>query len=158
MTPGLTTAGLARALPHPPLGRVLDVGTGSGVLALLAARTGATVTATDLTERACTFTRFNAAFNGVEVRVRRGDIFEPVAEEQFDLVVSQPPFVVQPPDLEPTSYVHGGPSGTRWPSGFSAASAASWRPQQAHSSATTPRGRSTASPAACAAWCPAPST
>lgn len=111
MPPGPTTANLARALPRPPLGRVLDVGTGSGVLALLAAALGATVTATDITERACTFARFNAAFNGVTVDVRQGDLFSPVAGEQFDLIVSQPPFVVQPPGIEPTTYVHGGPKG-----------------------------------------------
>jgi len=111
MPPGPTTANLARGLPHPPLGRVLDVGTGSGVLALLAAGLGASVTATDITERACTFTRFNAAFNGLNVDVRPGDLFAPVAGEMFDLVLSQPPFVVQPPGIEATAYVHGGPRG-----------------------------------------------
>ena len=111
MAPGPTTANLARALPRPPLGRVLDLGTGSGVLALLAAGPGATVVATDVTERACAFTRFNAAFNGVPVDVRAGDLFAPVAGEQFDLVLSQPPFVVQPEGIETTAYVHGGPRG-----------------------------------------------
>jgi hypothetical protein len=43
--------------------------------------------------------------------VRQGDLFEPVAGDQFDLVLSQPPFVVQPPDIEATAYVHGGPTG-----------------------------------------------
>ena len=111
MPPGPTTANLARALPRPPLGRVLDLGTGSGVLALLAAGLGATVTATDINERACTFTRFNAAFNGLEVDVRHGDLFTPVEGQEFDLVLSQPPFVVQPPGITPTAYVHGGPKG-----------------------------------------------
>ena len=111
MPPGPTTASLVRALPRPPLGRVLDLGTGSGVLALLAAATGAAVTATDITARACAFTRFNSAFNGLAVDVRHGDLFEPVAGEQFDLVVSQPPFVVEPPGIEPTVYVHGGRRG-----------------------------------------------
>lgn len=111
MPPGPTTGNLARALPPPPLGRVLDVGTGSGVLALLAAASGGTVTATDITDRACAFTRFNAAFNGLALDVRQGDLFDPVAGQQFDLVLSQPPFVVQPPAIEPTVYVHGGPRG-----------------------------------------------
>jgi SAM-dependent methyltransferase len=111
MAPGPTTANLVRGLPRPPLGQVLDVGTGSGVLALMAAGRGATVTATDITERACAFTRFNAAFNGLTLDVRQGDLFDPVAGEQFDLVLSQPPFVVQPPDIDPTAYVHGGPTG-----------------------------------------------
>lgn len=111
MAPGPTTANLVRALPRPPLGRVLDLGTGSGVVALMAAKVGATVTATDITERACAFARFNAALNGLTVDVRHGDLFAPVAGEQFDLVLSQPPFVVQPPDIETTVYVHGGPTG-----------------------------------------------
>ena len=111
MAPGPTTANLVRALPRPPLGKVLDLGTGSGILALMAAGKGAAVTATDITERACEFTRFNAAFNGLAVDVRQGDLFDPVASERFDLVLSQPPFVVQPPDIAATAYVHGGPTG-----------------------------------------------
>ena len=111
MPPGSTTLDLARALPPPPLGRVLDLGSGSGALALLAAAAGATVVATDINERACAFARFNAAFNGLAVTVRHGDLFAPVEGERFDLVVSQPPFIAQPPDIEPTAYAHGGPRG-----------------------------------------------
>lgn len=115
MPPGPLTGNLARALPPAPLGRVLDVGTGSGVLALLAAGTGARVTATDITERACAFTRFNAAFNGLTLDVRQGDLFDPVAGQHFDLVLSQPPFVVQPPGIAPTTYLHGGARGDELP-------------------------------------------
>jgi SAM-dependent methyltransferase len=111
MPPGPRTAELTRSLPRPPLGKVLDLGTGSGLLALLAADGGATVTATDVNERACTFTSFNAAFNGLAVEVHAGDLFAPVEGEHFDLVLSQPPFVVQPPDVDATVFAHGGPRG-----------------------------------------------
>ena len=80
-----------------PVQRALDVGTGSGIQAVLAARHAKHVVATDVSERAVAFTAFNAALNGLEnVEVRRGSFFEPVEGEQFDLVVSNPPFVVSP--------------------------------------------------------------
>lgn len=74
--------------------RVLDVGTGSGALALAAARAGATaVTAVDLSLRSVTAARLNSRLHGARVRVRRGDLFAPVAGERFDLVVANPPYV-----------------------------------------------------------------
>ena len=111
MGPGPTTAELAWAMPRPPEGRVLDVGTGAGSLALLAAAQGAPTVATDITKRAVAFARFNAAFNGVELDVRPGSLLEPVKRELFDLVVSQPPFVMQPSEVDSITYVHGGETG-----------------------------------------------
>ena len=74
--------------------RVLDVGTGSGAVALAAARAGASsVTAVDLSARSVAAARLNAALAGLAVDVRRGDLFAPVAGERFDLVVSNPPYV-----------------------------------------------------------------
>lgn len=74
--------------------RVLDVGTGTGAIALAAARAGAaSVTAVDLSARSVAAARLNAALAGVAVDVRRGDLFGPVAGERFDLVVSNPPYV-----------------------------------------------------------------
>lgn len=87
---------LARLTPRAPVGRALDVGTGSGVQALLAARHAGSVTATDTSARALAFAAFNAALAGVALDLRRGDLYEPVAGERFDLVVSNPPFVITP--------------------------------------------------------------
>ncbi|ALJ22310.1 DUF7059 domain-containing protein [Microbacterium sp. No. 7] len=90
----LTLAGLQ--LPAP-VGRVLDVGTGCGIQALRARRAADGVVATDVSERALWFTRVNALLNGVDaIEVRRGSLFEPVAGELFDRVVSNPPFVITP--------------------------------------------------------------
>jgi methylase of polypeptide subunit release factors len=78
-------------------GRVLDLGCGGGVQALLAARHAEFVVGTDLNPRALRFARFNARLNGVRnVEWREGDLYAPVAGERFDLVVSNPPYVVSP--------------------------------------------------------------
>ncbi|HEX2191624.1 MAG TPA: methyltransferase [Acidimicrobiales bacterium] len=75
----------------------LDLGCGSGMHALLAARHSDRVTALDVNERAIAFTRLNARLNEVgNVECRQGNWFEPVADERFELIVSNPPFVVSP--------------------------------------------------------------
>lgn len=80
-----------------PAARGLDIGAGCGIQALRARRSVAHVTATDISERALAFTRLNALLNGVDgIEVRRGSLFEPVAGETFDRVVSNPPFVITP--------------------------------------------------------------
>lgn len=82
---------------------VLDVCTGSGVLAVTAARAGAgTVTAIDISRRAVLATRLNARLNAVSVRALRGDLFAPCREERFDLIVSNPPYVPAAGDTLPT--------------------------------------------------------
>ena len=59
--------------------------------------TSGEVVATDVSERALRFTRLNALLNGVAaISTRRGSLFEPVAGEQFDRIVSNPPFVITP--------------------------------------------------------------
>ncbi|MFE9096799.1 HemK2/MTQ2 family protein methyltransferase [Streptomyces sp. NPDC007264] len=75
---------------------VLDLGTGSGVLALEAARLGARVTAVDISWRAVLTTRVNALLSGQSISVRRGDLATAVAGASFDLVVSNPPYVPSP--------------------------------------------------------------
>ncbi|GAA3480044.1 HemK2/MTQ2 family protein methyltransferase [Streptomyces yanii] len=75
---------------------VLDVCTGCGALALLAARMGARVSATDISRRAVMTARMNAARAGHRVRVLRGDLTGPVAGQRFDVVVSNPPYVPAP--------------------------------------------------------------
>jgi release factor glutamine methyltransferase len=73
---------------------VLDVFTGSGVLAVAAALHGArSVLATDISRRAVLNVRINARLNGVRVRSRRGDLFAPVPGERFDLVIANPPYL-----------------------------------------------------------------
>ena len=73
---------------------VLDVGTGGGALAVAAARSGArSVTAVDLSLRSVATTWLNSRLARVPVRVRRGDLFGPVAGRRFGLVLSNPPYV-----------------------------------------------------------------
>ncbi len=87
---------LAQLTVREPVGRALDLGTGCGVQALHLAGHAETVVATDVNERALAMTRLNAALNGVRLDVRAGSLFAPVAGEQHDLVVTNPPFVVSP--------------------------------------------------------------
>jgi len=112
MGPGATTQELAQAMPATPGGAVLDVGSGAGSLALVAAAAGATnVVGVDLHPRAAQVGNFNAALNKLEAEFRTGDLTAPAAGLKFDLVVAQPPFVVQPPEVAGTTYLHGGPRG-----------------------------------------------
>ena len=91
------SAGLAHLTVRCPVDRALDVGTGNGVQALLAAAHSERVVATDVNERALAFAEFNAALNRIEnVEFRSGNFFEPVAGERFGLVVCNPPYVVSP--------------------------------------------------------------
>ena len=93
---GAASLTLAAATPRDRVGRVLDLGTGAGVQALLAEDHAERVVATDRNPRAVAFTRLAAALGGVELDARQGDLLEPVAGELFDLVVSNPPFVISP--------------------------------------------------------------
>jgi methylase of polypeptide subunit release factors len=75
----------------------LDVGSGSGVQAVLAARHARHVVATDVNQRALTFTELNAALNGfANVETRRGSLFDAVAGEQFDVITCNAPYVISP--------------------------------------------------------------
>jgi methylase of polypeptide subunit release factors len=83
--------------PRPRVTRALDVGTGSGIHALLAANHADHVVATDINERALAFTALNAHLNDVDnIETRRGSLFDPVRGETFDLIMSNAPFVVSP--------------------------------------------------------------
>lgn len=90
---------LAQVTIRTPVGRTLDLGTGCGIQALHAARHSAAVVATDVSARALAFAAFNAALAGVELDLRLGSMLEPVLggdAAAFDLVVSNPPFVITP--------------------------------------------------------------
>jgi release factor glutamine methyltransferase len=80
---------------------VLDLCTGTGALALVAAQAGAEATAVDISRRAVANVRLNALLNGVRVRPLRGDLFAPVAGRQFDVIVTNPPYVPAPDERLP---------------------------------------------------------
>jgi methylase of polypeptide subunit release factors len=106
---------LAQVTVRTPRERVLDLGTGCGIQALHATRHARAVVGTDISARALAFARVNALLAGVEdqVTLRAGSMLEPVAGEQFDLVVSNPPFVITPrtPGVPAYEYRDGGRSG-----------------------------------------------
>jgi len=92
-----TGAFLAQALDGeacPPGARVLDLGTGSGLGAVYAARWGARVIATDLNPEAARCARVNALARHLDERIetRVGDLFEPVRGERFDVILFNPPY------------------------------------------------------------------
>ncbi|RTE49241.1 MULTISPECIES: methyltransferase [unclassified Actinobaculum] len=116
MPVGGATRTLAALADYRPGQRVLDIGTGCGIHAILAALCGARVTATDTSARALAYARFNARMAGVRLDLRQGSLLEPVLPssgeqsdvqsddvqsvgvqvepELFDVVVSNPPFVI----------------------------------------------------------------
>ena len=98
---------LAQITERTPVKRALDVGTGCGIQTFHLLAHAEHVTATDISERALAFTRFNLLLNAqalninpqnpqARVSLREGSLLEPVAGELFDLVVSNPPFVITP--------------------------------------------------------------
>jgi hypothetical protein len=87
---------LAAATVRQPVAAALDIGTGCGVQALELGAHASTVTATDLSQRALRFAATTAALNGMSWELLAGDMLEPVRDRRFDLVVSNPPFVVGP--------------------------------------------------------------
>ena len=94
--------------------RVLDLCTGSGLLALTAARRGVRdVTAVDVSRRSVLTVRLNARLNGVRIRALRGSLFAPVAGERFDVITCNPPYVPAETDELP----RGGPQ-RAWDAGL----------------------------------------
>ncbi|MGC4175842.1 DUF7059 domain-containing protein [Demequina sp.] len=102
---------LASITLRTPVTRALDLGTGSGIQALHASTHAHHVTATDISQRALEFARFNAALADVTLDLRHGSLLEPVMGEDFDLVVSNPPFVITPPGAPSFEYRDGGMPG-----------------------------------------------
>jgi methylase of polypeptide subunit release factors len=107
---GPATRMVAKLTVRRPVDATLDVGTGSGVQAFLAARHSEHVVGLDLNRRALRLARLNAELNGVEnVEWREGNLFEPARDEQFGLVVANPPFIVSP--VQELTYRDGGLDG-----------------------------------------------
>jgi methylase of polypeptide subunit release factors len=89
---------LAEMTVRRPVGTALDLGTGCGVQSLHLARHADRVVATDVNERALAMARATFRLNGIDrVDVRSGSLYEPVAGESFDLIVTNPPYVMSPP-------------------------------------------------------------
>jgi methylase of polypeptide subunit release factors len=93
---GSASSTLAQILVPTGTGDVLDLGTGSGIQALHAVRTARRVVATDVSRRALGFAALNAALNEAVLDLREGSLYDPVADERFDRIVSNPPFVITP--------------------------------------------------------------
>jgi methylase of polypeptide subunit release factors len=90
---------LARITPRRDVGRAMDLGCGAGSQVLHAARHASRIVATDTNPRALRLTALTTALSGIpveQVDLREGSLFAPVSDERFDLVVSNPPFVISP--------------------------------------------------------------
>ncbi len=73
-------------------GKVLDMGTGTGIVAIHLALMGCDVTAVDINEKAVENALYNARINGVELKAIKSDLFENV-EGKFDIIVFNPPYL-----------------------------------------------------------------
>ncbi|GLI28236.1 methyltransferase [Agromyces rhizosphaerae] len=108
---GGASSTLAALQWQEPVDSVLDLGTGCGIQAMHASRHADRVVATDISARALRFAELNAALNGVTgIEFRLGSLFDPVAGERFDRIVSNPPFVITPrrDDVPAYEYRDGG--------------------------------------------------
>lgn len=90
----MTLSGL---MIQTPVERVLDLGTGCGIQAMHASRHADQVIATDISERALEIAALNASLNQIgNIEFRSGSLYDPVAGERFDRIVTNPPFVITP--------------------------------------------------------------
>jgi SAM-dependent methyltransferase len=107
---GTDSRWLARATVRRPVSNALDLCTGSGIHALLAAAHAGRVVAVDINPRAVLCTRFNAKVSDCRnLEVAEGDLYGPVGGERFSLITANPPFVPSPVDS--LGFRDGGRSG-----------------------------------------------
>jgi HemK-related putative methylase len=101
---------------------VLDMGTGSGICALVAARHARRVVAVDISRAAVRCASINAQINQLEsgIEFRHGDLFAPVAGESFDLVLFNPPFLLGEPENERDAAWRSGDVAVRFAAGLGA--------------------------------------
>jgi methylase of polypeptide subunit release factors len=106
---------LAHFLPAPRSASALDLCSGSGFLALQLAGRADRVVAVDIDPISVEVGRFNSLLNGLEptIDTRQGDLWQPVAEERFDVIVFNAPWVVTPAGLPSATFRDGGPDGLR---------------------------------------------
>lgn len=111
MGPGPTTIFLSDGIPSGA-GDVLDVGCGAGTFALLAASRGASsALGVDISPRAVALSTLNARLNGLDARFAVSDLTAAAGDQRFDLVLSQPAFIAQPPEVASSTFAHGGARG-----------------------------------------------
>ena len=109
---GRDSIGLVKTAPREHSQSHLDLCTGSGVQALVAASYADRVVGVDLNRRALRFSRFNAALNGItNVSFHYGDLYEPVRCQRFESITANPPFVPSPSDK--LSFRDGGADGEK---------------------------------------------
>jgi release factor glutamine methyltransferase len=87
----------------------LDVGCGSGIVAMCAARAGARVTAVDINPEAVRCTLTNAERHGLKVDARTGDLFSSLGDARFDIIAWNPPFLPGTPASLAETAFFGGP-------------------------------------------------
>lgn len=109
VSPASTT--LAQLTLRDRVGTALDLGTGCGVQTLHLARHSGRVVATDLNPRALQLAEVTFALSEVDVDLRLGSLYEPVAADTFDLITTNPPFVMSPPAAERLVYREGSHEG-----------------------------------------------
>ncbi len=102
-SPASTT--LTQLVPPRHYRRVLDLGTGCGIQALHLDADA--IVATDLNPRALDLARISLGLSGVAADLREGSLYEPVAGERFDLIVTNPPYVISPPSPDRLVYREG---------------------------------------------------
>jgi len=120
--PGPTHLGTGETTTSRQPLRILDVGTGSGAIAIALATQlpNAAITGVDISDPALAIARDNAKRNGVAIRFLQGDLLAPVAGERFEIIISNPPYVpdtdraliaVEVREHEPHVALFGGPDG-----------------------------------------------